>query len=151
MAIWITNPSVKPRLTNIHLKHVLRIFLNGIGLSKAHVSLTLTDNSEIHLLNQTWRNKDKPTDVLSFPQSDITPKTVHLFENKPVLLGDIIISRETAYRQALQQKRTFEAEMHWLIVHGLLHLVGHDHIHGGIQARRMRLEEQRLLRLLKSP
>lgn len=99
------------------------------------------DDPAIRDLNKTWREKDKPTDVLSFPQME---GKVSKGDFAPCL-GDVVISFETAARQAAQLEHSLEAEYRRLLVHGVLHLLGHDHVHGGHQARIMKNEETRLL------
>ena len=95
----------------------------------AELSVTFVDNREIHELNREFRGKDKPTDVLSFPMweddeigGDVDPAL------GAVMLGDIVISTETAARQAEEYGNTLEEEMCFLAVHGTLHLLGYDHI-----------------------
>lgn len=105
----------------------------------------MTDDAAIREINRTWRHKDKATDVLSFSQVEgepAPPGTRH------VVLGDVIISMDTAQRQAEAIGHSLDDEVQRLLVHGILHLLGHDHVHGGHQARRMKLEEQRLLGIL---
>ena len=84
--------------------------------SETIVSLTFTDNSKIHELNQEYREVDRPTDVLSFPQ--------HMENN---LLGDIVISVEQAQHQAYEKSHSVESELAILVTHGFLHLLGYDH------------------------
>lgn len=83
------------------------------------VSLRLTDDATIHELNRTYRAKDKPTDVLAFAQREGPAGALH-----PELLGDIVISVETARAQA---KRGLHAELLHLVSHGFCHLLGYDH------------------------
>lgn len=78
------------------------------------MSLLLTGDSEIHALNRSWRGKDKPTDVLSWPQDD------------PKVLGDVVISLETAAQQARVRGWSVDEEIALLTVHGVLHLLGHE-------------------------
>ena len=111
----------------------------------------MTDDPSIHELNRTWRHKDKPTDVLSFSQlegEDATSDAPGTPKGLPVL-GDVIISTDTAQRQADAFGHSLDSELQRLLVHGVLHLLGHDHVHGGVQARRMKAEEARLLALLE--
>lgn len=102
------------------------------------------DDPGIHELNLTWRAKDKPTDVLSFPQAEGKVKTGDFVP----CLGDIVISGDTAARQAISIGHCLEDEYRRLLVHGFLHLLGHDHVHGGHQARNMKQEENRLLEVI---
>lgn len=81
----------------------------------SEVSLVFCDDPFIHALNRDYRGKDKPTDVLSFPQ-----------EGESGLLGDVVISVPTCERQAAAQGHSLEREVEWLFLHGLLHLLGYD-------------------------
>lgn len=87
------------------------------------LSILLTDDKRIKELNREYRCIDSPTDVLAFPMIDS-------FENlkiSPIVLGDVVISLDTAKRQAENAKHSLDAEMVFLTVHGLLHLLGYDH------------------------
>jgi probable rRNA maturation factor len=86
------------------------------------VSLVLTDDAHIRELNATWRGKDKPTNVLSFPANP-SLNGGHL----PPLLGDIVVAQETVAREAALENKPFDHHLTHLIIHGLLHLVGRDH------------------------
>ena len=89
----------------------------------------------IHELNRQYRHKDRPTDVLAFPLAD---------EHCPTLLGDVVISMDTARRQARQRKRAFADELRTLLIHGILHLLGYDHEVSDSEAVRMRRKEREL-------
>lgn len=92
------------------------------------VSLRLTDDSEIQQFNTDYRQQAKPTDVLSFAALEADfPGANALFNVQPLPLGDIIISIETAARQAPQSDHSLTQEVAWLSAHGLLHLLGWDH------------------------
>jgi len=92
------------------------------------VSLRLTDDSEIQQLNTDYRQQAKPTDVLSFAALETAfPGTEVLHQQQPLYLGDIIISVETASRQACKAHHSLTKELAWLTAHGLLHLLGWDH------------------------
>ena len=86
------------------------------------VSLTFIDNEGIHALNKEYRNIDRPTDVLSFPQIDY-----ELGEEAEGMLGDIVLSLERAKEQAEEFGHSFERECAFLCVHSTLHLLGYDH------------------------
>ena len=113
-----------------------------LSLADAELSVVLCDDSFIHPLNRDYRGKDAPTDVLSFAQREGEDADPH----DPVL-GDIIISVQTAQRQASQRGYGIDKELRVLLVHGMLHLLGHDHLEPG-EAAQMQAEERRLLALL---
>ena len=92
------------------------------------VDITIVDDEEIHQLNRDYRNVDRPTDVLSFALDEDDEDEPELMEGQPHLLGDIIISAETATRQAEEFGHGLEREIVYLAVHGLLHLLGYDHM-----------------------
>lgn len=96
------------------------------GYPSCEVCLLLTDDEEVRELNRDYRGQDKPTDVLSFGQLDSAGSHPAGTDGPPLCLGDIVISVETARRQAPTYERTFQQEMELLAVHGALHLVGYD-------------------------
>jgi probable rRNA maturation factor len=97
-------------------------------IGQYELCLRLTDDQEIQTLNATYRQKDAPTDVLSFASIDCAmPAMDEVYQTQPVYLGDIIISVETAQRQAEQRSHSLLVELIWLASHGLLHLLGWDH------------------------
>lgn len=114
--------------------------LNDLGRSEAELSILITDDEEIHALNREYRTVDRPTDVLSFSQVE---GEGHLTRTR--LLGDVVISWETAERQAQEMKESFIDEMKRLLVHGLLHLLGYDHEEGEESANEMSALEERYL------
>lgn len=122
------------------LRRAARGYLRALGQSGVELSLALVTDREIRRLNRTWRGKDRPTDVLSFPAGEPIPGAVG-----PALLGDIIISLDTTERAAREYGRTVNAELRRYLAHGLLHLLGHDH-HRPDEAREMAALEDGLLR-----
>lgn len=96
--------------------------------SAYELSLRLSDDPEIQQLNCQYRHQDKPTDVLSFAALEVNcPEPDELISMIPLYLGDIVISVETAQRQAQKQGHSLTTELAWLTAHGLLHLLGWDH------------------------
>ena len=101
---------------------------------KSEVSVMFTDDAEIHELNRLHRGVDRPTDVLSFPlfeydeNGDIIEDDLDFNPNGEMILGDIVISLETASRQAQEYGHSFEREIGFLTVHSMLHLFGYDHM-----------------------
>jgi probable rRNA maturation factor len=90
-------------------------------------SLLFTSDGEIHELNRDWRQRDKPTNVLSFPMLERQGLLELGHSGPPELLGDIALAHETCAREALEKGVSLEAHASHLIVHGLLHLAGYDH------------------------
>jgi probable rRNA maturation factor len=89
------------------------------------VSILLTNDERIAELNRQYRETDGPTDVLSFSMTE--GEVFNRADDEPALLGDVVISVETAGRQAAEQGRTLDEEIDLLLAHGLLHLLGYDH------------------------
>ena len=110
----------------------------------AEFSVTLVNDEQIHELNKMHRNIDRSTDVLSFPLGENGVYDKNL-ETGASLLGDIVISVETAVRQAEEYGHTLQREIGFLTVHSMLHLLGYDHVDGGIEAVHMREKEERVL------
>lgn len=109
------------------------------GLDNAEVSITFTDNEHIHEINRNYRNVDRPTDVISFALNEGDEPEIE--GGAPVnVLGDIIISVEKAVEQASDYGHSVEREVAFLTVHGMLHLLGYDHIEED-DRKEMRREE----------
>jgi probable rRNA maturation factor len=92
-----------------------------VSTKHAELAIVLTDDSKIRALNRLWRGIDKPTNVLSFPAKE--PRG----DGAPALLGDIVIAYETTAKEALAQGTPLLHHLAHLVVHGFLHLRGHDH------------------------
>ena len=110
------------------------------------VSVTFTDDASIHELNKKFRGVDRPTDVLSFPLFDYAGES----EEPPVdellgMLGDVVLSLETAARQAEEYGHSFEREVAFLTVHSMLHLLGYDHETGEEDEREMRAKQTKIM------
>lgn len=115
------------------LARVARGYLAALALPAAELSLLLVGDRAIRSLNRRWRGKDRATDVLSFPAAGPGP-----------LLGDVVISLDTARRAAAEARRALEDELDRYLAHGLLHLLGHDHERPA-EARRMARAEDALV------
>lgn len=116
-----------------------------LGLDpEVEVSLLLCDDIYIRELNREYRSKDLATDVLSFALEEGEEPAV-IGGPKETLLGDIVISVETATRQAKEYGHSLEREVAFLAIHGLLHLLGYDHELGKVEEDAMRLEEEKIL------
>ncbi len=111
---------------------------------KAEVSVMFVDDDTIHQLNKQYRNIDRATDVLSFPLGE---NGVYDTNNDTgaKLLGDIVISVPHALDQAERYGHSLQREIGFLTVHSMLHLLGYDHVNGGIESVRMREKEETVL------
>lgn len=103
------------------------------------VAVTLTDDARIRVLNRDWREQDKATNVLSFPQPDLPPDV-----DAPQPLGDIIVALETLLKEARDEGKAPESHLAHLVAHGTLHLMGYDHIDDN-EAEEMEALERRVL------
>lgn len=112
----------------------------GRARASGEVSVVLADNRLSRHLNRTWRGKDKPTNVLSFPAAGgPAPKAA------PLMLGDVVIAGGVVADEAAAQGKRLSAHLAHLVVHGVLHLLGHDH-ERDVDAKRMEALEIRILR-----
>ena len=109
--------------------------------AEGDLSIVLTDDAQLHQLNRDYLGVDAPTDVLSFPASEIDPETGVSY------LGDVLVSIPRAEAQAQSAGHPLEAELQLLVVHGVLHLLGHDHAEPEDKARMWSAQAQVLDRL----
>ena len=109
----------------------------ALANARLHTSLLFTSDAEVHALNREWRNRDKPTNVLSFPMLERDGLLSLAAEGPPEMLGDIALAHGTCAREAEEKGITLEAHATHLIVHGLLHLAGYDHVDSEAQAEEM--------------
>ncbi|MGH1397703.1 MAG: rRNA maturation RNase YbeY [Alphaproteobacteria bacterium] len=101
------------------IQSVVMAALRGFEVEETELSIVLADDAFVRDLNKRYRDKDKPTNVLSFPQDTPPPNN---------MLGDIVLAFETVEREAAEQDKGFAAHFTHLLVHGVLHLLGYDHI-----------------------
>ncbi len=116
----------------------------------AEVDVSFVDNKQIRQLNKEFRNLDSATDVLSFPLGENG-----IYDENPstgaALLGDVVLSFERAQEQADEFGHSLEREVGYLTVHSMLHLLGYDHVNGGIEAIRMREKEEEVMSIVGLP
>jgi probable rRNA maturation factor len=129
--------------------------LKLLSLDHYELSLVLTGDPSIRELNRAFRGKDRSTDVLSFPQLDncaeAGPQHAAAHgETMPAVLGDVVISVDTALRQAERLGVTPESRLRSLLIHGVLHLLGYNHEKSQAEARRMFARERELAAILTS-
>lgn len=118
--VQIINQQKKHKIREDHFRRLLQEVISFYDIPEVEISLVFTDNSSIRRLNRQFRKKDRPTDVLSFSIGE-RGADGHYY------LGDIVISVSQAYVQCGRKKNKLEKELERLMIHGFLHLLGHDH------------------------
>lgn len=118
--------------------------------SPAEISVTFVDNEQIQKLNAKYRNKDVPTDVLSFPMGENGVYDIN-HDTGAKILGDIVISMEKAVEQADRYGHSLEREVGYLTAHSMLHLLGYNHEESGMARVRMREKEEEVMVQLGLP
>ena len=152
--VLITNKQKKVKIPS-GLRILIRRSCNAVlefeGFEQpAEISVTFVDNDRIHELNKQYRNKDMPTDVLSFPMGENGQYDIDE-DNGCKVLGDIVISMQRAMEQAELYGHSLQREVAYLTVHSMLHLLGYDHEGSGLEAVRMREREEAVLLQLGLP
>ena len=145
MSVRLALPAARtglPRIDPALLRRRARRILAALGSDRSELSILLVDDAAISALNQRYRGRPGPTDVLAFSLLE----GAHA-NHRGALLGDVVIGIETAARQARARRRTLDDEVARLLVHGALHLVGYDHLRSA-EARLMRAQERRVWRAL---
>ncbi len=116
------NQQYQSRIETLVLENAAQVALHHQSVAdNAALSIVITDDQHLHQLNKQFRHVDAPTDVLSFPAGHVDP------ENGTLYLGDILISFLRAESQASAADHSIMEELQLLVVHGILHLLGHDH------------------------
>ena len=119
--------------------------LSASGCPEAELSVVLVDDAQIRAINRDYLQRDKPTNVISFAMQEGEGAGI-----QPDILGDVVISTETAARDAAEAGQTVEREISFLLLHGILHLLGYDHERGSEEdALLMEARERELFALLQ--
>ena len=149
--------SIKNNLNSVKIPSGIRLLIrrccHAVLISEgftqnAEVSVSFVSNAEIRRLNKSFRNKDSVTDVLSFPLTSEDGTIEIDAENGYVMLGDVVISIETAVKQANLYGHSLSREIGFLTVHSMLHLLGYDHETSPLDERIMREKEEAVLEKL---
>ena len=133
------------------IRKVIRTALAAEGVDfPCEVDVLITDDEAIHQVNLDMRGVDRATDVLSFPEFDLTPGQLPEAEDADpgtglVPLGDMVISWEHVTAQAKEYGHSNRRELAYLVVHSVLHLLGYDHLDEGSQKKQMRAREEAIL------
>jgi probable rRNA maturation factor len=139
--VSIASPQEAVPIDRRFMREVVRAVLEGERIGEAEISLAFVDNPTIHQLNRRYLQHDEPTDVLSFPLSEPGSRK---------LAGELVIGTEVALTQAQQRGHDVQAELALYVIHGLLHLCGHDD-HDEQDAAKMRQRERHYLQQLGLP
>ena len=134
------------------LERSTRAILDDVGEASAELGILFVGDQRMRSLNRQYRGNDRTTDVLAFAMREAcTPHALRRAQGRlalltPDLLGDVVISVPTAWRQAIETGRSLNEELTCLLVHGILHLCGYDHERSEKEARRMHRRERMILR-----
>ncbi|MBU8848312.1 MAG: rRNA maturation RNase YbeY [Desulfobacterales bacterium] len=144
LKILVDNQQEK-RIPTDRISQKTKQILGALGCDAHEISIVITDNDQIQQLNKKYRGLDKPTNVLAFPMqegqfADITPG----------LLGDVVISCETAQQEADKANLSLDERMSQLLIHGILHLIGFDHEASQKDAQKMEDKSLELLRKIET-
>lgn len=147
-----TLPFIGRKLDIGMLRNCIRTALNAEGVDRlVEVSVLITDDEGMRVINRDFRQKDVPTDVLSFPMQNLTPGNFNPdmseinHDTGCLPLGDIILSADRLAEQAELYGQSVNREMAYLAIHSVLHLLGYDHVDEGEEKRRMRSREEAIL------
>ncbi len=144
--ITIINRTKSPVVDTQRLHKIMNAMLKTVGYENFDLGILLTTNKTIQRYNRDYRNKDKPTDILSFPyHTTLQPgEQIVVHDPEDQNLGDIIISLEYVKAHAPEWSRTFEEHLYALLAHGLAHLLGYDHQNDVQEAQMQKIEQQLL-------
>jgi rRNA maturation RNase YbeY len=144
MALSIQNRqravAIRTALVKRHVQHIIQY----LGCTGQELSVVFVNDQRMQQLNRTYRQQDRTTNVLAFPQQPA-------LQDGPAsaLLGDVIVSLPTAAREAHELRQSLEERVVYLILHGLLHLLGYDHERSSGERQRMAALEAEVLRALR--
>ena len=144
MRIQIENRQSRHKVLKRPLRKIARKILSVSGYPDAELSILILDDAGIREINRDYLQRDRPTNVISFAMQEGEGADLH-----PLVLGDVVISAERAAQDAHEAGVPFEHELWFLLIHGILHLVGYDHERGTLQeAERMEAREREIFALL---
>ena len=143
MEVQIDNRQNNHRISKKKIRQTAIAILNALDYPDAELSILIVDDQQIAQLNHQYLNREGPTNVIAFsmrqgPFSDIAPN----------LLGDVVISADTAQREAQSAGISMQDRFDQLLIHGTLHLLGYDHEHSAAEARKMEEKAKELLQIL---
>jgi probable rRNA maturation factor len=143
MAILIDNRQKNHPIEIQNVQKTAQVILNALDCPDGELSVVIVDDAQIAELNQTYLNHQGPTNVISFPMREGDYGDIN-----PGLIGDVVISMDTCVTEAADAAITAQERFNQLLVHGILHLFGYDHIHSRVQADAMEAKSEELLQLI---
>jgi probable rRNA maturation factor len=125
------------------IKKIAENILNYLGISSHELSILFLDNRGIAEINKKYLKRNRPTNVISFALNEGECRNIN-----PQVLGDVVISIEKAQEQVGTNGTTLEEEISFLLIHGILHLLGYDHVRGKGERERMREKEKEVYKVM---
>jgi probable rRNA maturation factor len=135
------------KLDTRKLRRLSLALLREVGVTEAELGVTFVDDPEMTRVNESFLGHEGSTDVITFDHAELSP-TLRTPDPRPKIHGELFICVDEAVRQAKRFRTTWQSEVFRYIVHGVLHLLGHDD-HRATDRRRMKREEERLVKMLK--
>lgn len=123
----------------------MKTILEDLESLDSEISILLIDDEQIQEINRDYFGRNRPTNVISFPMAKGEFSDIN-----PYILGDVVISVETAEKQAMESQGTLEDMVDFLLIHGILHLFGYDHEGSDVEAQRMEKKEEELMHNLNA-
>ena len=136
-SVVVSCRTARGRAWQTHVRTRARRVVGILGLGDRELSVALVGDEEMHGLNRQYRGRDRPTDVLAFALDEDASGDRASPPPSPALLGDVVISIDTAVAQAQARRQAVERTLDELLIHGVLHLIGYDHEISPAEARRM--------------
>ena len=124
---------------------MVKVILGALDCPDGEISILIVDDPQIEKLNRKYLNRPGPTNVIAFPMRE-----GEFSQLTPQLLGDVVISTETSAKEAQNSGMSTEQRFNELLVHGILHLFGYDHVASAKDAREMEKKSQELLELIET-
>ena len=143
MEVQIDNRQSSYEISLEKMKQAVRVILGALDCPDGEISILIVDDPQIKKLNRKYLNRNSPTNVIAFPMRE--GEFTHL---SPQLLGDVVISTDTAAKEAQNSAMSMEQRLTELLVHGILHLFGYDHETSTQDARKMAKKSRQLLELI---
>ena len=143
MEVLIDNKQSRHKISPKKIQQAAQVILNALDFPEGEISILLVDDPQITILNQKYLDRQGPTNVIAFAMRE--GEFPHL---TPHLLGDVVISMDTAAREAQEAGLSRECRFNELLIHGILHLFGYDHEDSEKEALRMEEKSRELLEMI---